>query len=60
VVRLYLIDLESTNGTKINHERIVPAHYIEIKDGDVVIFGDSTREYVFKRADDNKVKTKGQ
>ena len=58
MVRLYLMDLESTNGTKINHERIVPAHYIEVKDGDVVTFGDSTREYVFKKAEQDDKTTK--
>jgi smad nuclear-interacting protein 1 len=48
--KLYLIDLESINGTKINHEKIVPAHFIEIIDDDVVTFGDSPKEYVFKRS----------
>jgi smad nuclear-interacting protein 1 len=47
---LYLIDLESTNGTFLNGERVVPAHYIEMKDGDVVTFGQSTKDYVFKNS----------
>jgi smad nuclear-interacting protein 1 len=48
VPMLYIIDLESTNGTALNGEKMVPAHYIEIKDGDAVSFGQSTRDYIFK------------
>ena len=45
-VRPYLIDLESANGTKVNGVEIPKAKYVEIRDGDVVTFGESTREYV--------------
>jgi smad nuclear-interacting protein 1 len=45
---LYVIDLDSTNGTWLNGERIVSAHYIELKDGDVLNFGQSSRDYVIK------------
>ncbi|MCJ1337153.1 hypothetical protein MMC09_002432 [Bachmanniomyces sp. S44760] len=45
-VKPYLIDLESANGTKVNGERMPDRRYIEIISGDVLGFGDSTREYV--------------
>jgi len=51
VARLYVIDLESTNGTRLNHSRVVPAHFIELKDGDVLNFGESPRDYVLKKRD---------
>ncbi|CAN0458556.1 unnamed protein product, partial [Discosporangium mesarthrocarpum] len=30
-IRPYIMDLESTNGTFINNERVEPARYIELK-----------------------------
>jgi smad nuclear-interacting protein 1 len=45
-VRPYIIDLESTNGTKVNGEKIPERRYVELISGDVLGFGDSTREYV--------------
>ena len=42
----YIMDLESTNGTFINGVRIDPAKYYQLKKGDVLTFGASTREYV--------------
>jgi smad nuclear-interacting protein 1 len=42
----YLIDLESTNGCFINGVRIDAARYYQLKKGDVLRFGASTREYV--------------
>ncbi|KAF5315318.1 hypothetical protein D9619_006992 [Psilocybe cf. subviscida] len=45
-VKPFIIDLESTNGTTVNDETIPPARYYELKAGDVVKFGLSTREYV--------------
>lgn len=45
-VKPYLIDLESANGTKLNKEEIPPSRYLELRDKDLVQFGDSTREYV--------------
>ncbi len=47
----YLMDLESTNGTSLNGVTIEPARYYELKKGDVVKFGASTREYVLLTAD---------
>ncbi|XP_011192542.1 smad nuclear interacting protein 1 [Zeugodacus cucurbitae] len=45
-VRLYLIDLESANGTFLNNKKIEPRKYYELIEKDVVKFGFSTREYV--------------
>ena len=42
----YIIDLESTNGTFLNGERIESARYYELKGTDMLKFGTSTREYV--------------
>jgi smad nuclear-interacting protein 1 len=42
----YIMDLESTNGTYLNGIRIDPARYYQVKAGDVLSFGASTREYV--------------
>ncbi|KAL8270840.1 hypothetical protein Esti_005211 [Eimeria stiedai] len=42
----YLIDLESTNGTFLNGERILSARYVELREGDTVRFGKSSREFV--------------
>eukprot|EP00914_Ancora_sagittata_P008183 GHVO01016114.1.p1 GENE.GHVO01016114.1~~GHVO01016114.1.p1 ORF type:complete len:194 (-),score=28.58 GHVO01016114.1:96-677(-) len=44
--RPYLLDLESTNGTYINGEKIDQAVYVELRSEDRVKFGKSTREYV--------------
>lgn len=46
----YLLDLESTNGSFINGVRIDPARYYQLKKGDVLKFGASTREYVLLAA----------
>ncbi|XP_004523719.1 FHA domain-containing protein DDL [Ceratitis capitata] len=45
-VRLYLIDLESANGTFLNNKKIDPRKYYELIEKDVIKFGFSTREYV--------------
>ncbi|KAL3778398.1 hypothetical protein HJC23_011513 [Cyclotella cryptica] len=42
----YLMDLESTNGTFINGVRLDSARYYELRRGDVITLGGSTREYV--------------
>ena len=42
----YLMDLGSTNGTFINGIRIDDARYYELRKGDVITLGSSTREYV--------------
>ncbi|MCJ1250075.1 hypothetical protein MMC30_007301 [Trapelia coarctata] len=45
-VRPYMIDLESANGTKVNGEKVPERRFVELMSGDVLVFGDSTREYV--------------
>ena len=45
-VGLYLLDLESSNGTFLNGNRVEVARYVECRSGDVVKFGESQREYV--------------
>jgi len=56
VTKLYMIDLESTNGTKLNHDRVSPARYVEILHEDVLMFGECPNEYVFMRTGDVKKK----
>ena len=46
----YLMDPESTNGSFINGVRIDSARYYQLKGGDVLKFGASTREYVLLSA----------
>ena len=46
VIRPYIIDLESANGTYVNNKRIDPRRYVEIMERDVIKFGFSSREYV--------------
>lgn len=45
-VKPYLIDLESANGTKMNGKAVEASRFVELVDGDVVVFGESEREYV--------------
>jgi smad nuclear-interacting protein 1 len=49
--RPYLIDLESTNGTFLNGDKISASRYYELRVGDVVKFGASTREFVVMHED---------
>ena len=44
--RPYLMDLDSTNGTFVNGVRLESARYYELRKGDVITLGASTREYV--------------
>jgi len=46
----YIIDLESTNGTRINGDEVKTSHYVELKDGDVLTFGQCTVDYVVQLA----------
>ena len=48
--RLYLMDLDSSNGTRINGETMEAKRFYEILDGDVVNFGASTRDFVFMKS----------
>lgn len=48
--RLYLMDLGSSNGTRLNKDLTLESNrFYEILDGDVVNFGASTRDYVFMK-----------
>ncbi|KAF2068283.1 hypothetical protein CYY_010393, partial [Polysphondylium violaceum] len=51
IVRPYLIDLESTNGTIHNGKKIDTAKFYELRSKDVIKFGQSTREFVLLRED---------
>jgi len=51
IVRPYLMDLGSTNGSYINGERIDSQKYIELLEKDVLRFGYSSREYVMLHAE---------
>ena len=46
VCKPYIIDLESTHGTFLNGVKLDAKRYVELRKGDVVTFGGSTREYV--------------
>ena len=43
------MDLESTNSTWLNGDKVEGARYYELRDKDVVKFGESMREYVFMK-----------
>ncbi|GAO18378.1 hypothetical protein UVI_02009890 [Ustilaginoidea virens] len=49
-VKPYLIDLESANGTTLNHDTVPGGRYLELRDKDMIQFGHSTREYVLMLA----------
>lgn len=55
-VRPYIIDLDSTNGTVLNGEKIEGSRYIELRVKDVLKFGESTREYVLMDASTSESK----
>ena len=46
VVKPYLMDLQSTNGSFLNGTRVDDSRYIELRPGDTLRFGSSSREYV--------------
>jgi len=47
----YIIDLNSTNGSYLNGEKIESSRYIELRTSDVLRFGESSREYVLLHED---------
>lgn len=53
VIKPYIIDLGSANGTYINNKRIEPERYIELKQADMIKFGYSTREYILLNENSN-------
>lgn len=46
IVKPYVMDLGSTNGTSINDDRIEAQKYYELFEKDTIKFGNSSREYV--------------
>lgn|SRR3990167_1076686 len=46
VIKPYIIDLNSTNGTILNGEKIAASRYVELVFQDCIKFGFSSREYV--------------
>ncbi|KAG2216095.1 hypothetical protein INT45_010243 [Circinella minor] len=46
VVKPFIIDLGSTNGTFLNGDQIPSTRFVELRMKDVLKFGESTREYV--------------
>ncbi|KAJ3257410.1 hypothetical protein HDU77_002716 [Chytriomyces hyalinus] len=56
IVKPYLIDLDSANGTSLNGEKMAPSRYYELTTTDVIKFGFSSRDYVLMdegQADDD-------
>ena len=45
-VKPYIMDLDSTNGTHVNKERVPGRRYYELRERDVLTFGNSSREFV--------------
>jgi smad nuclear-interacting protein 1 len=50
-IKLYIIDLESLHGTRVNGKKIPKAKYYELLVGDVIKLGESTRELVLMDVD---------
>lgn len=50
----FIMDLGSSNGTYLNNNKMQPHEYIQVKQGDVLKFGNSLKEYVLlsKNVDD--------
>ncbi len=46
LVRPYVIDLNSANGTFLNNVKLEAQRYYQLQEKDVLKFGFSTREYV--------------
>lgn len=45
-IKLYIIDLGSANGTRVNRKQIPASRFYELRPGDIIQFGQSSREYV--------------
>jgi smad nuclear-interacting protein 1 len=46
VIKPYLMDLKSTNGTFLNGQRLEDSRYYELRETDMFRIGESTREYM--------------
>eukprot|EP01083_Nonionella_stella_P204579 745672_1 len=51
----YIIDLNTTNGTKLNGKVIESGRYIELLENDVLKFGFSSRDYVILHAESSNI-----
>ncbi|KAI9202086.1 SMAD/FHA domain-containing protein [Polychytrium aggregatum] len=51
-VKPYIIDLNSTNGVMVNGDRIPASRYVELRSGDTIKFGQSSRDYVLLTDDE--------
>lgn len=51
IIKPYIMDLESSNGSFINNVKIEPARFYELRAKDTLRFGFSTREYTLLHAD---------
>jgi pSer/pThr/pTyr-binding forkhead associated (FHA) protein len=49
--QVYLFDLGSTWGSYVNMKRIPSREYVEVVDGDMLKFGESTRTYILIQPD---------
>ncbi|KAJ5074705.1 smad nuclear-interacting protein [Anaeramoeba ignava] len=52
VIKPYLMDLESRNGTFLNNQKIKSARFFELLNKDFIKFGSSTREYCLINTDE--------
>ncbi|KAI9329285.1 SMAD/FHA domain-containing protein, partial [Obelidium mucronatum] len=51
VVKPYLIDLDSANGTFLNGQKMEGSRYYELKNADMIKFGFSSRDHVIMSED---------
>jgi len=51
LVKPYLIDLDSVNGTLLNGSKIQGRRYHELREGDTMQFGQSARQFVLLHED---------
>lgn len=47
----YLIDLNSSHGTKINQQNLTPFQYYQLHENDIIEFGQSSRQYIYCKHD---------
>lgn len=54
-IRPFIMDLGSSNGTKLNGKKLKPFEFLEIKEQDVINFGYSQRDYVLMKDVDSSI-----
>ena len=57
---VFLYDHGSTHGTTLNYHPVKPFTYIEITDGDIIKFGESTRMVIAHLAQDDSSESSDQ